>query len=185
MKTLLSALLLLLGSLAWADEARAPYDYVKEVDGGKYVFVMLARPALGLLDPGAPEDVGVIETRREIRQFYRQSGLYPAGQTTPLWTVPWYAFTVFPATDGEHLVRLGPWASSTGQLALAFYTRGIETRRYLIRDLVSDPARLKRTVSHFFWLAEHHYDDQAGLFHLRTVDGNAYTFSVSSGAILP
>ena len=176
--------MLLLSFPVWADSARVPVDYVKEVAGGKFVFVMLAMQGNSLFDPGAPDDVGVIDPDRDVRKTYKQSGLYLADQPVPLWTVPWYAFTVFPASDGDHLVRLGPWASSTEQLAVAFYSRGMETKRYLIRDLVKDPPRLRNTVSHFFWVAKDRFDDQAQQFYLKTVDGNEYTFSVLTGEII-
>lgn len=188
MKTILSGLLIALLSLSstvWADRARAPYDYVKDVAGGKYVFVMLAKQSDSLLDPGAPDDVGVIDPNKEIRKLYKQSGLYGADHTSPLWTVSWYAFTVFPATDGDHLVRIGPWASSTEQLALSFYSKGVEIKRYLIKDLVKDPSRLRNTVSHFFWIAENHYDDKTQQFHLKTMDRKEYKFSILTGEILP
>ncbi len=181
----LLAALLSLSSVAWADSARAPYDYVQEVAGGKYVFVMLAKPGHDLFDSGAPDDVGVIDPDKEIRKTYKQSGLYLANQTTPRWTVSWYAFTVFPASDGDHLVRIGPWASSTEQLALSFYSRGVEIKRYLIQDLVKDQSRLRNTVSHFFWIAKDHYDDKTQLFHLKTVDGQNYVFSILTGEITP
>ncbi len=174
-----------LSSEAWADSARAPYDYAQDVAGGTFVFVMLAKQSHDLFDPGAPDDVGVIDPDKEIRKVYKQSGLYLANQTTPLWTVSWYAFTVFPASDGDHLVRIGPWASSTEQLALSFYSRGVEIKKYLIQDLVKDQSRLRNTVSHFFWAAKHHYDDKTQLFHLKTVDGQNYVFSVLTGEITP
>lgn len=188
MKTIrwwVSAAVLSLSSMAWADSARAPYDYAKEVAGGKYVFVMLASRGYSQFDPGAPNDVGVIGSDKELRKVYKQSGLYLAGQDTLLWTISWYAFTVFPASDGDHLVRIGPWASSTAQLALSFYSKGVEIKRYLIQDLVKDQSMLRNTVSHFFWIAENHYDDEAQLFHLKTVDGRKYKFSILTGEIVP
>ena len=53
--------MLLLSFPVWADSARVPVDYVKEVAGGKFVFVMLAMQGNSLFDPGAPDDVGVID----------------------------------------------------------------------------------------------------------------------------
>ncbi len=181
----LLAAVLSLSSMAWADGARAPYDYVKEVAGGKYVFVMLANQGYSQFDPGAPDDVGVVDPDKGVRRVYKQSGLYLAGQTTPLWTISWYAFTVFPASDGDHLVRIGPWASSTEQLALSFYSKGMEIKRYLIQDLVKDQSKLRNTVSHFFWIAKNHYDEGTQLFHLKTVDGRKYKFSILTGEIVP
>ncbi len=168
-----------------ADQARAPYDYIKEVEGGKYVFVMLAQRDFVLLDPDAADDVGVVVRNKEIRATYSESGLYPAGRKTPLWTLSWYAFTAYPSSNGEHLVRVGPWASSTNQLALAFYSRGKMVKKYLISDLVKDPSQLRRTVSHFFWMAGHHYDDKAQRFHLKTVEGTEFQFSMATGEIIP
>jgi hypothetical protein len=171
--------------LAIADQARPPYDYVKDVPGGKYVLVMLARQDVNPFDPGAPDDAGVVSQDGNIRSKWPQSGLYRAGSKAPLWTIPWYAFTVYPASDGKHLVRMGPWASSADQLAIAFYAKGEPIRTYLVRDLVRDTTRLRHTVSHFFWMAEHHYDDKARIFHLKTVDGIKYRFSVTTGEIIP
>ena len=70
------------------------------------------------------------------------------------------------------------------QLALAFYASGVEIKRYPIRELVADTSRLRRTVSHFFWLAEQRFDDAAGEFHLKTVDGRQFRFSIRTGAML-
>lgn len=44
---------------------------------------------------------------------------------------------------------MGPWASSLDPLAVSFHDQGREIRKYLIRDLVHDTARLRHTVSHF------------------------------------
>ncbi|MDD4930240.1 MAG: hypothetical protein PHP85_13320 [Gallionella sp.] len=181
----LLATLLFLPFVTWADTARAPHDYVIDVSGGKYVFVMLANSGFSPLDAGAPDDVGVIDADEEIRKSYKNSGLYLAGQTLPLWTISWYSFTVYPSADGDHLVRIGPWASSAEQLALAFYSGGVEIKKYLIRDLVKDQSRLHHTVSHFFWMSEHRYDEKNQLFHLKTVEGVSYKFSVMTGEIVP
>lgn len=169
--------------MAWADRARAPYDYVTEVGNGKYLFVMLATQSHGL-DAGAPDDVGVIETDSSLRKRYKESGMYLPGRKAPLWTVSWYSFEVYPASDGDHLVRLGPWASSVDQLALAFYSKGSEIKRYLIRDLIRDPAKVHPTVSHFFWMESHHFDDAGQVFHLKTVEGKSYSFSITNGELL-
>jgi hypothetical protein len=177
--------LLFIPSVTWADRARPPYDYVTNVSGGKYVFVMLANSGFSPFDIGAPDDVGVIDSDKEIRKTYKNSGLYLANQILPLWTVPWYSFTVYPASDGDHLVRIGPWASSVEQLAVSFYSKGVEIKKYLIRDLVKDQSRLHYTVSHFFWMSEHHYDEKTQLFHLKTVDGVIYKFSTMTGEIVP
>jgi hypothetical protein len=185
---LLAVMILVVGLLAstgmaWADRARAPYDYVTEVGNGKYLFVMLATQSHGL-DAGAPDDVGIIETDSSLRKRYKESGLYLPGRKEPLWTVSWYSFEIYPASDGDHLVRLGPWASSVDQLALAFYSRGSEVKHYLIRDLIKNFTRVRPTVSHFFWMESHHFDDTGQVFHLKTVEGQSYRFSITNGELL-
>ncbi|SDI55631.1 hypothetical protein [Propionivibrio dicarboxylicus] len=185
MKWTTSVACLLLGVgvsiVSQADQARPPQDYVMAVAGGKYALVMLAERSPGLLDPGSPDDVGIVEKKSEIRARYPQSGLYAGDSKTPLWTFSWYAFTVHPSSDGDHLVRMGPWASSVDQLALAFYSRGELIKEYRIRDLVVDADKLKRTVSHFFWVAEQGLDDRRKRFHVKTTDGQEYTFSILTG----
>lgn len=177
--------LLFLPFATWADKSRPPYDYVINVSGGKYVFVMLATSGFTPFDIGASDDVGVIDPDKEIRKSYKNSGLYSVGQASPLWTISWYSFTVYPSADGDHLVRIGPWASSVEQLALSFYSKGVEIKKYLIRDLVKDQSRLDYTVSHFFWMSEHRHDEKNQLLHLKTVDGVIYKFSTMTGEIVP
>ena len=83
---------------AFADSPAPPRDYRTVTENQKYVFVMLAPAGWSQQDSG-------------IRKTYTQSGLYKNdGSTTPFWTVDWYANLVFPASDGEYLIRMGPWA---------------------------------------------------------------------------
>lgn len=158
---------------AFADSPAPPQDFKKLSENQEYVFVMLAP------GEGAQRDL-------DIRRIYRQSGLYQNdGTSTSLWTVDWYAFEVFPSSDGEHLVRMGPWASSTEQLAVAFYQNGKEITRYQIKDLVRDESKLMHTVSHFFWRSELSYDDKQTVLLLKTIDNQTYRFSAATGQILP
>lgn len=131
----------------------------------------------------AHKDFGGFDT--EIRKLYKQSGLYiNDGSSTPLWTIDWYAFKVFPSSDGIHLIRMGPWASSTDDLSLAFYKNGEEIKKYNVRNLVRDNSKLEHTVSHFFWRSELKYDDEKLLVYLKTKDNQAYTFSIKTGEII-
>jgi hypothetical protein len=158
---------------AFADTPARPHDFKRVTENKEYVFVMLA--PLGRSNDGS-----------EIRRVYKQSGLYKNdGSTTPRWTVDWYAFEVFPSSDGEHLIRMGPWAGSTDQLALSFHRNGKEIKNYRIKDLVHDNSKLKHTVSHFFWKSELKYDDKEAVLFLKTIDNQAYRFSAKTGEILP
>jgi hypothetical protein len=170
----MSVAVLVLAVQAFADSPAPPRDFKKVT--GNYVFVMLAPDEPGQWTNHDPE----------IRKAYKQSGLYRNdGSTTPLWVVDWYAFEVFPSSDGEHLVRMGPWAASTGAPAVSFYRNGKEVKTYRIKDLVRDESRLIRSVSFLHWRGEVKYDDKKGVLFLKTIDGQAYRFSVETGQIQP
>ncbi len=169
---LIAVMVLAVPLTAVADSVMPPRDYVKETENGKYVFVMLA--------PEQWERYG----KTDIRKTYSQSGLYRNdGSATPLWTVHWYSYQVYPSSDGRHLVEMGPWASDTDELAVAFHRDGKRIKAYAIKDLVSDTAKLKHTVSHFFWRSALRYDDKQGLLFLITTDGRGYCFSITTGEI--
>jgi len=157
---------------AIADTPAPPRDYTKITENEKYVFVMLAPPERwSQKDP-------------DIRKVYKQSGLYKNdGSATPLWVVYWYSFEVYPSSDGKHVVRMGPWASSTEQLAVAFYENGKEIKQYLIKDLVHNELKLAYTVSHFFWRSDLRFDDKKGVLFLKTKDDQTYLFSIKTGEI--
>jgi len=145
---------------------------------GNYVFVMLA--------PNHPG--GWVQHDPEMRKIYKQSGLYRNdGSSTPLWTVDWYAFEVFPHFDGEHLVRMGgSWTASTDHLAVSFYKNGKEIKSYRIKDLVHDESQLSRIIGYLYdWRGEIKYDSINAVLFLKTLDNQAYRFSIRTGEILP
>ena len=134
---------------------------------------------------------------------YTVNGLYRNdGSTEPLWTVDWFALGVVVASDGSHLIRLGPWASgyfpsaftdaglpSIGgwydQEAFTFFSDGIEIRSYRIDELVRDPESLPAIVPYFFSiLAGSQLDDGSGTWSIVTLRGEYYKFDVSTGEIL-
>ena len=163
-----------IGVPVMADTEMPPTDYTKETENGKYIFVMLA-----------PDRPGWSTKKPEIRKIYKYSGLYSNnGSYEPLWKVYWYSFAVYPSSNGRHIVRMGPWAKTTSDLAIAFYEDGKELKQYAISDLVKDLDRLRRTVSHFFWKTDLQYDDKEATVFLKTVDGISYTFSVKTGQII-
>jgi len=83
-------------------------DYARLTEDARHVLIMLAD-----------------RQQSALSEVYQSSGLYALGNpSTPLWTIDWYAFGALPSEDGKHLVRLGPWAGSTSQLAIAFYRNG-------------------------------------------------------------
>ena len=165
-----------------ADSPRGEYDYVQEVEGGRFVFVMLSIPN----DPSAYGQAGSTQDER-IRSQYPQSGLYRNdGSTEPIWTVDWFAFRVYISSDGECLVRRGPWPgfSDYDELALAFYRNGQEIRSYRVNELVAFPGTLPHSVSHYTWAEDISFDDQRRLLFAQTLNRERYTFDITTGAIL-
>jgi hypothetical protein len=175
-RTTIGALLIATGQyVGRADFEDLPHNYAQAAEGGKHVFVMLA-PEKYRKDP--PRQAGFDFTK------YPRSGLYPDdGSTNALWTIDWYAFSVTVASDGHHLVRWGDWPErgQWGALALAFYKDGKELKRYRVLDLVVEPTKLPRSTSHYKWLKQHRFEDQAGRLTLETRMGERYVFDVKSG----
>ena len=165
-----------------ADYPAPEFDYIQEVAGGKFVFVMLSIEE----DPTAYGQGGAVQND-DIRRQYSQSGLYRNdGSSKPVWTVDWYAFEVVISLDGRYLVRWGPWPfhGDYDELAVAFYKNGREIRRYAVKDLVADPESLPRSVSHFMWAKEKSFDTTTNLIHLETYNGEQYDFDVTKGKAL-
>jgi hypothetical protein len=170
------------------DFEASPFDYIRPVKGGKYVFVMLAPGAATRLSYSYKvyaDGTSRKSSTKEGRLFkkYPASGLYRAtGPAKPLWTVNWYSFDVRVCSDGEHLVRFGPWARSGDQgktLALAFYRSGKEIRSYAVRDLVPDYRRLPHSVSHYLWMKASSLDDVKKRLKVEIHVGNDYKKAAS------
>ncbi|BBM82839.1 hypothetical protein [Candidatus Uabimicrobium amorphum] len=156
-------------SVVFGDSPAEQYSYAKNSANDKYVFVMKA-----------PD----IIQRNENLAKYSLSGLYKNdGSATPLWMVNWYAFRVEAANDGQHLIRMGPWASSQDELAVAFYKNGRVVKQYLIEDLVYDESSLRYTVSHFMWKDAYDYDKEQEILTIKTVDGLTYKFAVNGSIV--
>lgn len=161
-----------------ADTPAPAHDYTRVTRDGQYIFVMLAREGY------SPRGVLIDE---ELRKKYAQSGLYENdGSTTPLWTVDWYASDVEVSSDGQHLVRYGPWPvkGDYTELALAFYKNGKELSSYSVGQLVMNPSRLPHTVSHYWWLSYPMFDEEAGRFSVETKNGEKHKFDVATGRII-
>jgi hypothetical protein len=182
------------GSPALADTIGSPYSYKKVVPSGKYVFVMISPLTIENDAGGWNEEMAA--GIREIRRVYKRSGMYRNdGSTEPLWTVDWYAGVVV-ASDGVHLIRHGPWPAlpeswykgplgpALDQEAVSFLANGQLVRTYRIGELVKDPDRLPRSVSHFDWQDKGQLDDAKSEFTLTTLDGNNFVFDIRTGEIV-
>jgi len=109
-----------------------------------------------------------------------------------LWTVDWFARKVYLLNDGRGLIRMGPWArdwAGLSDLALAFYQRGREVRRYLVRDLIRDRGRIIRTASHYFWqkpeAGQTVLSPDEKTVKLFLIDGGVRVFDTATGEMMP
>jgi hypothetical protein len=162
-------------------------SYKTLAPGGKYVFVMISPKTIDKDAESVGEDRAA--EIREIRASYSVSGFYPNdGSRTPLWTVDWYAYEVYPASDGVHLVRPGLsrlWSPpGWNDIAVEFYASGKLLRSYKVRELVDVPRLL---ISDSFvpkWRAEHNFEDTTLRYTLRTIHGEQFVFDARTGEML-
>ncbi|MBA3725307.1 MAG: hypothetical protein H0W86_02380 [Armatimonadetes bacterium] len=173
---------LFLPASARSDEEASPYDYIRPVKGGRYIFVML-RPARGRQYAYSYEvyaDASSCKSSSKdglLFKKYPASGLYRKGSTKPLWTVSWYSFDVRVCSDGVHLVRFGPWPRSGDDrktLALGFFRSGKEVRSYAVRDLVADQQSLPQSFSHYEWMKSSSFDDAGKRLKVELLKGYDY-----------
>jgi len=199
------ATLLLPIDRARADQESTPYDYAIITADKKYIFVMLIpdeeimQAWEYLNEEPTFYETRIFDTEISMKQYwdaiqekfslrtkYPCSGLYKNdGSTTPIWTVNWYGF-VYLFSDGEHLIRRGPWNRSwepgrdsyLDGLAVAFYKNGYEVTKYSVGDLVKDTDAIRFSVSHYQWKEEERFDIETGLLFIKTLDHQEYTFDI-------
>lgn len=113
------------------------------------------------------------------------------GEFNELWrTRGWYAFEGSIHNDGQHFVRIGPWASDQmnhTDLAIAFYDHGKLTKQYQVQELIKSPDSLVHSVSHYRWRPEKQTNPNGfydKTFHLTMIDKTTYSFDITNGKIL-
>jgi hypothetical protein len=180
-------LLLLIPGAVLADSPAEPTPQITTSRSKTFFFTMA---------PPKYKDVGETYWKLIREPFGAAFELREDGTFRELWTVKgWYAFEVFLSDDGRYLVRMGDWPTgerpSKDHLAVAFYDRGKLLAQYSTADLVKDPTKVLRSVSHYVWLhggvtsqgEPPHYSDANNTFHLKTIDGIEYTFDATTGKI--
>ncbi len=174
--------LLTLSTLCLADSVAVPHSYAHASSDNRYIFVMLSPKAES---DGTGQPTEVRNEALRLRKTYKESGLYRNdGSLEPLWTVNWYSSDVLVSSDGSHLIRMGPWASSTTDEALTFFDKGKEIRSYAINELVDFSWLLPHTVSHFTWKDNATLDDSRRTLILTTLTHETYVFDITTGKIV-
>jgi hypothetical protein len=167
---------------AFGDSEIPPQSYKQVAPGRRFVFVMLAPSSV-------EEEIAIFSEAnaaeiREIRQQYARSGLYSNdGSRKLVWEVDWYSRNVLVASDGVHLIRVGPLTTCIEEEAVSFFANGKRLRTYGIDELVDRPSKLPGTVC-ITWLSHSRVDDEKLTFALSTQDGNHFVFDVRSGNII-
>ncbi len=101
----------------------------------------------------------------------------------------WHCAEGYLLNDGDHFVRLGPWASDQEKhtdLAIAFYHWGKLLKEYQVKDLIKKPEAIEESVSHYMWTPESQTEPngiQGQLFHLVMIDKTVYDFDITTGEI--
>ena len=166
---------LLLSPCALGDTPAAARAYVGVGDGGHYYFKIL--PCLKNSSDLSCGSVRVYEVSDE-------------GPDRPVWSASgWFAFSAYLSDDGKYLVRMGDWPGgsepSDSDLAIAFYEDGKLLKQYSTKQLIRDPSKVVRSVSHYQFLREvRGFQPYTKMFTIVAVDGTEYTFDVRHGDIV-
>ena len=111
-----------------------------------------------------------------------------SGKDKVIYTVSgWYSYRVFISNDGKYLIRMGDWPSGTPKaedLAIAFYVDGQQKKSYSTLDLLKEPSKVPRSISHYRWLESvnpSYMPEQ--MFSVVTVEKVTITFDITTGEI--
>lgn len=173
----LVVLILCVPTCLMADTEARPRSWMETTQDGQHVFVMLGAHGMREL-----ELMGEYDT--DVPDDYTTSGLYSIDDfSKPLYSIDWYAYSADVSADGRYVVRHGPWARSTGDLAVAFYDNGRLLREYEIGDLILMPAPWDHTVSHFFWKSDWDFRADQNELYVSTRSLTSFTFNTTTGEV--
>lgn len=119
---------------------------------------------------------------------YASPGLYKDdGSNVPEWTVDWYEDSSrhFIVNNGRNLIRLRRTTNESG-IALAFYDRGVLTKKYKVKDLIRDVDNIKSTdyCADGGWMKNRKVDNNNNTIMIETLNNEKYVFNTISGEIL-
>ena len=150
-----------------------PSDYTRVTHDKNYIFVMLS-PYEGGQNP-------------EVRAKYNQSGLYHLhDNTTPIWTISWYARRVHLSRNGKYLARLEPEVKlfKYNELAIGFYENGELLKQYVANDLIALPILLPYRDPPDYWIKSENHNFPIYELNIKTTTGRKYTFDMKTGNII-
>jgi hypothetical protein len=177
-------------------------SYTKPLSANK-IFVMLGDPASEeKATAKRPKEAAEIQ---ELRKKYPKSGVYLVTTGEAVWQLPDDTFSPFDGTflsvDARHLIRVeGQWwrtkdfpggkrpsqEAQDEQLsatAISFFADGKLLKSYLLKDVLSDPAKVMHSPQHLLWYASGSLNEQTGRFLLFTQDSNRIIFNYQTGEV--
>ncbi len=170
---LLLGTILFFASASFADLVAPPKPYVVSSADGSHYFKMV------------PDKKDVWNKSKAKGTMYEVH----SGKDKVVYTVSgWYSYRVFISNDGKYLIRMGDWPSGipkADDLAIAFYADGHQRKSYSTLDLLKDPSKAPRSISHYRWLEK--VDDsyiRSEMFSIVTVEKFNITFNITSGEIM-
>lgn len=170
-------LIMLMPLPAFADTEAMPRSYAAPSANNRFLFVMIA--PIEIESDGIYEGDGNKKESQRVRAKYPSSGMYlNDGSTNPLWTVDWYAHSVLVASDGNHIIRRGRWATALTDEAFTIFKQNKVVRSYQIGDLVDTELLLPHTAHHFQWEEAMALDDYNHTLFVSTISKERYIFDL-------
>lgn len=181
MSRALFAVLFALPFLAMADQERLPVPLVFSSPSYEYYFKLIPAPGPHFHEREARGELYRVESGKDTL-LYETSG--------------WYAFEVVVSADGNNLARRGPWPTlgipESQVLAVAFYSKGALTGRYMVSDLVENSDCLPRSLGHYDWGGKLRWGvdvlwgvrAQGEVVVVDTYDGQSVIFDMKNGRIV-
>ncbi|MCZ6598718.1 MAG: hypothetical protein O7B99_13855 [Planctomycetota bacterium] len=157
------------------DSEVAPYPFVAATQHGRAYFKML------------PDPKGKYDRDKGSGTVYEVKAV---GPDEALWSVEgWYAYDVFLANDGEHVIRMGNWPQGQepeqADLAVAFYRKDRLLASYSTADVILDPSKVRPSVSHYMYRGEVPVLDRRAMqLRLVSVDRVEWIFDVTTGKVV-
>lgn len=159
--------------VCFADLVGPPVPYVVSSADGSHYFKMV------------PYEKDVWNKAKSKGTLYKVR----SGKDKIIYTVSgWYSYRVFISNDGKYLIRMGDWPSGipkADDLAVAFYVDGQQKKSWSTLDLLKEPSKVPKSISHYTWLEK--VDDSyllSEMFSVVTVEKIEITFDIKSGEIM-
>ena len=187
--------ILLISTTALADSFAEPEPSMIEIENGNKVFYMTPPEYIGDKYPQSglyyntspPEVIYVINSEHSGISYFSPGNVFISddGMHFAHLPIPWHNDNV-PWNNTESWQVGQEDFSEYTTTVLEFYGKGALVKKYTVSDLVIDNSKLEFSVTMVGWEMGNarSFDSESNTLLIRTVDGNTYTFDITTGAIL-